>query len=98
MAVQKEDAVNTVATEPVASSVAQTPKVGLFDRIKRYLREVMAELKKTNWPSRDELTKSTVIVVLTIVVVALFLSACDWASARIMSSSFVGIVPPGTGR
>jgi preprotein translocase subunit SecE len=97
MAVQKDDAVNIDATPAVAKPMTNASSPGMFGKIKRYLREVMAELKKTNWPSRDELTKSTVVIVLTIVVVAVFLWACDSVVAKIMASKFVNIVPSTTG-
>lgn len=94
MAVQKDDAANIEATVPDAKPAGKASSPGLVARIKRYLREVSAELKKTNWPSRDELTKSTVVIVLTMVLVAVFLFVCDWAFAHVMASKIINVAPP----
>lgn len=91
MAVHKDDAANITAAETVAKSTMNTP-----GPVKRYLREVMAELKKTNWPTKNELTKSVAVVMITILCVAVFLFVCDVVFAQVMT--YVGIVPPGTGR
>jgi preprotein translocase subunit SecE len=82
MAVNKDDAVNNNEAQVVEPSATNTP--GLWARFKRFLREVKFELKKTSWPSRDELTKSTVVVVATIVVVALLLSVYDTMAYQLM--------------
>jgi len=38
---------------------------------------VMVELKKTDWPSKNELTKSSVVVIVTMASVALYLFISD---------------------
>ncbi|HEX2949515.1 MAG TPA: preprotein translocase subunit SecE [Armatimonadota bacterium] len=91
MAVHKDDAVNMTAAQAGEKSTTNAP-----GPVKRYLREVTAELKKTNWPTKDELTKSVMVVIVTIIVVAIFLYLCDVVAAHVMS--FVGIVPSGAGR
>ncbi len=45
--------------------------------ISRYFRETTGELKKVNWPTRQEATNLTVIVLLVIVSMALFLGSLD---------------------
>jgi preprotein translocase subunit SecE len=58
--------------------------------VKRFLREVGTELKKTHWPDRDELTKSTVVVIATIIAVALFLYICDNIAGFVMTHVGIG--------
>jgi preprotein translocase subunit SecE len=48
-----------------------------FARIKRFLREVKAELKKVSWPGRQELTAYTGVVFISVLVVALLLWFMD---------------------
>jgi preprotein translocase subunit SecE len=85
MAVNNDDAVNITATVPVA-----TPNPPTIGPIKRFLREVEIELRKTKWPSRDELMKSTVVVVVTIILVALFLWVCDQFAGFAMTHVGIG--------
>ena len=85
MAENKDDAADAAPAVPVVPPAPSAPGT-----IKRFLREVETELKKTHWPTRDELTKSTVVVLATIVLVALFLFACDHAAAFLMSSVGIG--------
>ena len=53
-------------------------------RVKRYVREVRAELKKVAWPTRRELVAFTGIVFVSVVVV----SALIW----IIDTSFAGLL------
>ncbi len=47
-------------------------RVSLFGRIRRFLREVVAELRKVIWPGRRELiTYTTVVIVFVAFIVAL---------------------------
>ncbi len=48
-----------------------------FSRITSFSSEVIAEIKKTTWPSRDELTGSMVIVCTVVVIFAAILGAMD---------------------
>lgn len=89
MAVNNDDALNITGAQTV-----QTPTVEGPGPVKRFLRAVLIELKKTTWPTRDELTTSTVVVVATILVVTVFLWACDQGAAHFMMLKAVGIVPP----
>jgi len=50
----------------------------------QFLREVMAELKKTTWLTKNELIKSTATVLLTIIVVSIILFVYDYVAARLM--------------
>jgi len=51
----------------------------------KFIREVIAELKKTTWLTKNELVKSTMTVLLTIVVVSIILFCYDWVAAQVMS-------------
>ncbi len=43
------------------------------NRITQYFRETLAELRKVNWPTREEAINLTLVVVVTIVVMSVFL-------------------------
>ena len=48
-----------------------------FGRITSFLNEVVAEIKKTTWPSKDELVGSMGIVCIVVVIFAAILGAMD---------------------
>lgn len=60
------------------------------NRIARYFRETMAELRKVNWPTREEATNLTLVVVVTIVAMSIFLGvAVDGIFSLIVRSLIV---------
>ncbi|AZR74705.1 preprotein translocase subunit SecE [Anoxybacter fermentans] len=50
---------------------------GLLARIKKYFREVRAELRKVNWPNFKELASYTTVVLVTVFIVAVFIGVVD---------------------
>lgn len=50
----------------------------------RYLKETRAELRKVSWPSRDEATNLTLIVLGVTVAMAIFLGSVDFVFASLI--------------
>lgn len=50
-----------------------------------FLSDVIAELRKVTWPSRQEVTNLTVIVIIVSVAVGLFLGLIDFGFAELMN-------------
>ncbi len=48
----------------------------------QYLREVRGELRKVAWPTRPEVVRYSVIVLITVVVLTLFIFGLDFAFGR----------------
>jgi preprotein translocase subunit SecE len=48
-----------------------------MSKITNFLQEVGAEMRKTSWPKSKELTKYTVVVVSTVIIMALFFVVVD---------------------
>ena len=46
--------------------------------LKEGWRNVVAEMQKVTWPSRNEVVGTTVVVLVTTIVFAVFLWVCDW--------------------
>ena len=46
-------------------------------KIKQFLSGVMSEMRKTSWPKSKELTKYTVVVVSTVIIMAIFFVLVD---------------------
>lgn len=49
-----------------------------------FYREVVLEMHKVTWPSRDELKTSTIVVLLVTVIFAVFIGAFDWVLSQIV--------------
>lgn len=54
-----------------------TPKVPTIASPAKFVREVVAELKKTTWPTRSETIKLTVIVIAISVLVGAYIGILD---------------------
>ena len=54
-----------------------TKKEGRMEGFQRFFRNVSAELKKVNWPSRKELVTYTIVVVVTVLVISVIIYAWD---------------------
>lgn len=49
----------------------------MFEKIRKFLSEIVAELKKVTWPTREELKESTKLVIIATFVVTLFVGLVD---------------------
>jgi preprotein translocase subunit SecE len=59
-----------------------TDRIGLFARIARFFREVVAELRKVIWPTRKELLTYTAVVVTFVAVMLTIVGLLDFAFAK----------------
>lgn len=51
--------------------------------LQRYFRETQGELRKVTWPTRQEATSLTIVVLIVIVVMSAFLGIMDFLYSRI---------------
>ena len=51
--------------------------------IARYFRETMAELRKVNWPTRQEATQLTIIVLVVVIMMSTLLGLLDFVFSRL---------------
>ena len=51
--------------------------MNIIERTKSFLKEVYVELKRVNWPSRQETIRLTVIVIFVSLFIAVFLGVVD---------------------
>ncbi len=67
--------------------LASTPKLPNVAPV-QFLKEVVAELKKVTWPTRQETIKLTAVVIAISVIVGLFIGGLDIAFLRLTSVLF----------
>jgi preprotein translocase subunit SecE len=53
-------------------------------RLKEFFQEVAGEFRRVNWPSRNDVTSSTVVVLVVVFVLAMYLGAVDVALSRLV--------------
>lgn len=56
----------------------------MVERIKQFFREVKVETGKVVYPNREELTGSTVVVIITVVIVSVFLGIVDLGLTKLI--------------
>jgi preprotein translocase subunit SecE len=55
----------------------------IFKRMKAYLRDVRGEIKKVTWPTKNDLIKTTVAVIIISLFFGIYLFGVDFIFARI---------------
>jgi preprotein translocase subunit SecE len=50
-----------------------------------FLKECKAELEKVNWPTKDEVIKSTGVVLVTVIIFSLFLFITDSLFVKLLT-------------
>jgi preprotein translocase subunit SecE len=73
-----------VAVSARRRSGAPEPQLGVF----RFFRETFDELRKVVWPTPAELYRYTLIVLVTVVVLAAFIGAVDYG-LRALTTKFI---------
>ncbi len=68
----------------MAKTTAQVTVNKPDNALVRYLKETRAEIRKTSWPTREEATNLTVIVLAVTVAMAIFLGAVDYFFASLV--------------
>ena len=64
-----------------------------MEKIKKFLKEVVAELRKVTWPTKDELVGSTIVTIVVSLIVAIFIGIVD----RVLTIAVQGIFGQGLG-
>ena len=72
----------TDAPAPKAEKKPKKDKVKFTERVGKFWRDYKSEFKKIVWPSKEETTKSTVVVVSTIVVFAVCIAILDFIFSK----------------
>ncbi len=62
----------------------RSERVGIFGRIGRFFREVVAELRKVIWPSRKELRNYAVVVIVFVAVMLTIVGLLDLGFAKLV--------------
>jgi len=61
----------------------------MFNKITTFLKEVRLEMKKVNWPTRQETIKYTLLVIGVSLSVAIFLGGIDFIFTAILNKFLI---------
>jgi preprotein translocase subunit SecE len=59
-----------------------------MEQVREYMKDVRSELTKVSWPTREELRDSTVVVIVTVLLVAAFIGIVDQGLNRVVALVF----------
>jgi len=59
-------------------------KFNWFSRAKNFLKDIRGELKKVTWPTKNDLYKTTLAVIVSSIVFGLYLFGVDFVFSRIV--------------
>jgi preprotein translocase subunit SecE len=54
-------------------------KGNIFNRMGNYLTEVRGELKKVTWPTRNDMQKTTIAVIIISIIFGIYLQVVDFS-------------------
>ena len=76
------------ATEKKPKPVEKSPNffARMFKRIKKFFSDVCGEMRKVAWTSKEELSKSTKLVLVTVIAVGLAIAVVDTCFSWIINS------------
>ncbi len=60
-------------------------KANIFRRVQNYLREIVGELKKVTWPSRNDLQKTTIAVFVASMFFGVYLFVVDFIFSTLIN-------------
>jgi preprotein translocase subunit SecE len=60
----------------------------MLKRTRTFLTDVRVELKKVNWPSRQDTISSTGVVLIVVFIIAFYLGIIDILLSRMVTSLF----------
>ena len=62
----------------MATDAVEPSQPGAVARTTAFLREVRGELRKVTWPTREELRKATVVIVIFVALLGFLIGIMDW--------------------
>jgi preprotein translocase subunit SecE len=78
--------VKGTATAP--RDVSREKRLSLLARLRRFLREVVAELRKVIWPARNQMVTYTIVVIVFVVIMVALTAVLDVLFAKGVLSVF----------
>jgi preprotein translocase subunit SecE len=65
-------------------SVDSAERLGRFGRMSLFLRQVIFELKKVVWPTREQLITYTAVVIVFVTIMGFIIAALDFVFVKVV--------------
>ena len=78
------DSEKVPAKKGKSMSANSSERLGLFSRMALFLRQVMFELKKVVWPTKEQMVTYTAVVVVFVIIMGLIIAALDFAFVQLV--------------
>lgn len=73
---------------PTRDRAQAAPQGSVITRLRRFLREVVAELRKVHWPTRRQIVTYTIVVLVFVAFMVSLVALLDWAFAKAVFALF----------
>ena len=60
----------------------------MLEKLRRFLREVRAEMEKVTWPGRQEVQAATLVIIALVMLLAAFIGGVDFLVSRLLGLFF----------
>lgn len=60
-------------------------------KIGKFVSQVKTEMQKVSWPSRSELISSTIVVLVSTILMAVYIGVCDLVLSRVINVLIRGV-------
>ena len=70
--------------KPAKGGKTAPKKEGIFKKIANYFRNVRLEIKRTTWPTRNDVLRMSLIVVGALIFFGVFIFLIDWAMTQLL--------------
>ena len=62
--------------------------MSVIDTVKTFFSEVVTEMKKVSWPTREEVRDTTVVVIIAVIIFGVYLFVIDLALQTILQQIY----------
>ena len=82
----EEKKTNAAPAKAVTAVKKDDTKPGFFKRVAKWFREMRSELKKVVWPTRKQVVRNTIVVILVVLVIGVLIWIFDWIAAAVVKA------------
>ncbi len=79
---QKQGQIDAEGNPVAAPREARPPERGQRVSPPEYFREVRSEMRRVNWPTKNEVVNYTIVVTLTVLILTAFIAGLDYLFAE----------------
>jgi len=72
----------------MAKTENESGKVGFFEKIGRFFRDMKGEVKKVVWPSKKQIINNTLVVIVVVVIAAILIGGFDMILSALVKMLF----------